>query len=198
MQRRLFKMAAENPVCQVVGMGREIILTYTAPRRQAGSMVSFLNLSEPNINDRGWEGIRVGEFLKQVAAKTAATERTMELEDQWMAKKTPALYDFLCCKIGPDGKPRQTSSLTVFAREGYFHATLRDKGMKRTWWADGSTFLDSIFNLEAEISGIERTEETRHEEDPNAANGYAAEEGAAQPDSSGQKPSQAGRHRRTS
>lgn len=67
--------------------------------------------------------------------------------DDW-----PYLHTFLTAIVGDDGKPRNTSVLTMFAEEGRWKGVLHERALGLCLWGTGSTFKEVLTDLEARLS----------------------------------------------
>jgi hypothetical protein len=97
----------------------------------------YLLLAKPFVSWL-WDSVpyRVKEdfvvtFLRKLKASDIRGPGGVMAEDPQWAKDYPALHEWMTALRGPDGKPRQVCTLTVFAAEGAWKAFLneRDAGM---------------------------------------------------------------------
>ena len=93
----------------------------------------------------------MGMFVERLTQQIGDARRALEATDAEWETKFPALYDFMACAIGLGGKPRQTGSLTIFARTGSWHVCLKDKQTKKSWWAEGATVQAALESLDSQI-----------------------------------------------
>lgn len=68
--------------------------------------------------------------------------------DEVMAKKFPALLEYLTETRWPDGKPRVTSTVLILCEDGYFKACVNDRANSRTAWCSAKSYAELLVALE--------------------------------------------------
>lgn len=85
---------------------------------------------------------RLKEVLKKPQSGTAASDT------EW-AKLYPAITEYMTLIIDDDKKPRQPSTLYIFAEGGVWKACLGDRDNDLSLWASGETIAELLESLEA-------------------------------------------------
>lgn len=98
-------------------------------------------------------GLLMGQWVQQAVKAHVNNGSAVEAPDEKLEREYPALFDFLTCNIGEGGKPRAVGSLTLFARTGSWHACLKDRQTKRTWWGEGDCVDSALKALDAALQG---------------------------------------------
>lgn len=96
----------------------------------------------------------MGQWVSQAVKAHMNNGTAQEATCTEMEGAYPAIYDFLTCTVGEGGKPRAVGSLTLFARTGSWHACLKDRATKKTWWGEGDTYPAALKALDAALQGI--------------------------------------------
>lgn len=68
--------------------------------------------------------------------------------DPLWVSELPALHEYLTLGTNPDGTPRRTSTLTLFAEHGSFKLYLNERDAGASLCASGSTVQDTLAALE--------------------------------------------------
>jgi len=92
-----------------------------------------------------------GDFLKKAIEAAAGPMSAMHFTDDQLGKDYPALYDYLACAIGPNGKPREGACLLVYARDGEVTCCVKDRGLKKAWYGRADSFKEALNELEARL-----------------------------------------------
>lgn len=94
----------------------------------------------------------MASFLEELVNRRAADkERVIEASDQELEKLAPIVYEILTRRIVDNKRPLGTGAVTVFARQGLWHASLKHKGLGMSWWAEGSSFREALKGLEGAL-----------------------------------------------
>jgi hypothetical protein len=93
----------------------------------------------------------MGDWLRKAVEVSESPEGAVHFRDAEFEKEYPALYDFLASKIGPNGKPRESACLLVFARDNEVTCCLKDRGLKRAFYGRSDGVLAALKALEAEL-----------------------------------------------
>lgn len=100
------------------------------------------------------EGARLmGQWVQQAVKAHMNNGTAFEATDDKLMEEFPAIFDFLTCNIGEGGKPRAVGSLTLFARTGGWHACLKDRQTKKSWWGEGDTLGAAMKALDSALQG---------------------------------------------
>lgn len=86
--------------------------------------------------------------LQRPAARTKATPGTPAASDEAFAKKYPTLAAYLTDTAYEDGSARRTATMTVFAEEGLFKASINDREQSRSAFMAADTFTGLLDRLE--------------------------------------------------
>lgn len=73
-------------------------------------------------------------------------------DSDWMSD-FPALHDYLTLLQDPDGGPRRTSTLAIFAESGSFKIYLNDRESGASLCASGGTIASALSALETMLEG---------------------------------------------
>lgn len=92
-----------------------------------------------------------GDFLKRALEAAAGPASAVLFRDEQLEKEFPALYDYLACAVGPNGKQREGGCLIVYARDGEVTACLKDRGLKRSWYGRSDSLKEALRELEARL-----------------------------------------------
>jgi hypothetical protein len=119
-------------------------------------------LTTETISRSEWFGMstreRVNMALKWIKrAEEAHKPRSAEIAayDDRLAAATPALLEYMTALVGPDGKARRPSSLTLFCEDGGFKGVLNDRDSGLSLWASAECLegllgaLDGLLQSEA-------------------------------------------------
>lgn len=93
----------------------------------------------------------VMSFLRRLQRPSEAAVDRAVAHDPQLAGKYPALHEYLTAVVGPDGKRRQTSSLTVYSQQGRFRGFLNDRDSGGSLGAESDSFTGLLGALEAEL-----------------------------------------------
>lgn len=75
------------------------------------------------------------------------------LRDKVLSERCPTLLEYLQSVKYGNGKPRQTSTLTIFIERGELKASLNDRDVGRTLWAASDGLAGLLDALEAMLCG---------------------------------------------
>jgi len=93
----------------------------------------------------GW----MGKFIKKAREmQEKQSTKGGKANDAVLAKKLPALYEFLTENTDDEGNERQTSTLLCFCEDGMFKVMLNDRDAGQTLWASGGSFETALEALE--------------------------------------------------
>lgn len=93
---------------------------------------------------------------KPVGPKPGAPAESMVLDDL-VAKRWPHLGEYLAESAYEDGSPRVTSTLLVFAEDGWWKGCLKDRDNERSLWHSNDT-LESLLDGLEELLATGRAE----------------------------------------
>lgn len=91
-------------------------------------------------------------FLKAAlgnAEKRSTAEK--EASCDLLAEHAPAVLEFMTALVGPDGEPRKTATITLFAERGMFHVVLSERQEGLKLFASGSGLLDALRALDGRL-----------------------------------------------
>jgi len=93
-----------------------------------------------------------GEFLRRAAEskQARAVDARSSYVDQAFAGTYPALFEFMTCTQF-DGKPRQTSTVTLVAEDGLFKAMLNDRENNQSLWVTAERHDEVFLVLESTL-----------------------------------------------
>lgn len=110
----------------------------------------------------------MGEMLMAKVKRLDPSERPegvpAVVSDPELVSSRPTLAEYLYSVQYPDGSPRKSSSMTIFAQEGVIKAVLKDPDNERALWASGDTLDDLLDNLECMLDSdttVWRAERTK-------------------------------------
>lgn len=150
-------------VCEVLWRGRECGVWWQEVPNGAYLWVEDpwgkrhrLGWYVPGDGRRGLTRSAVEEMLMRYlksALKGANGQTTLsQCQDDWLGKFAPALAEFCTCPKGPDGKERETSTLTVFYEDGQCKVCLGERNYNLSLWASGATLMEALMALEARLT----------------------------------------------
>jgi hypothetical protein len=92
-------------------------------------------------------------WLRKVQRPSAGDVGALCASDPQWVQDLPALHEYLCSTVGPDGAPRRTSTLTLFAESGSWKCFLNDRAENCTLCASGDTVDAALCALEVMLEG---------------------------------------------
>ena len=96
----------------------------------------------------------MGTYLKKVeVAENDPACATWCSEDFEDAVRWPALQEFLCVAVWPDGSSRTTGTITVFVDEGKLKACLNDRAQGLVAFRSAESVLGLFDQLEGLLRG---------------------------------------------
>jgi hypothetical protein len=96
--------------------------------------------------------VRMAKFILKRPEAGATPGEVPAAQENCMFSTLPALWEYLTCDTWPDGKRRQTSTLSIFVEDGKVKASLNDRAMQRGLYATGSSLGDALLCLEHAIA----------------------------------------------
>lgn len=75
--------------------------------------------------------------------------------DEEMSLLYPGIWEYMVETAWDDGKPRRTSTLTVFCEDGVVKVCLSDRELDKTTWASGTSLADCLAAMEAKMQAGE-------------------------------------------
>lgn len=91
------------------------------------------------------------KYIKAALAASSAGGKGSVPVDAELAKSCPAVAEFMTATTGPDGKARQTSTLTVFTDQDGWKVCLNERDADLSLWAVGTSLLGALAALEERL-----------------------------------------------
>jgi len=94
------------------------------------------------------EEVRAVSVLHRVEGGGNGQPRPPAAVGDPFAKENPALWEYLTVDRWPDGKVRETATITIMFEEGRWKGCLHDRANSRSCWRSGASLSELIASLE--------------------------------------------------
>lgn len=92
------------------------------------------------------------KYLKAALAAAGKGSAGKEPSDPELAKRCPAVAEFMTSLTGPTGESRQTSTLTVFTDSDGWKVCLNERDAELSLWAVGTSLMGALEALEERLT----------------------------------------------